>query len=234
MVLGRSVAVLAVCLMSACGTTTARPAGEPAPVTGSIAPTKPAVPASGGAGYSAALSARLITAEALPPGASVQIATAMAADAGEQRPGADASCVDLIPLLSASRLTGTPTAIAAATLAFEVGPDDLWVGNEVLRTYADDGAVRALADLRALVARCPTVVASSGDRYRYAVAPGPRLGEDSIHLSCSSGELECDSVLVRAGTTLLVIQEQGNAPGGHRHLAPFAEAALRRYQTTGS
>lgn len=239
MVLGRSVAVVAVCLVGACGPSTASPpAGEPAPATASAAATKPTVPASGGAGYSAALSARLVTAEALPPGSTVQVATVLPTDAGERRPGADAPCSGLIPMLSATRLTGTPTAMAAATIAFETGPDEIWVGNEVLRTYADDGAVRALADLRALVARCPTVVVASGlgagDRYHYAVAPGPRLGDESIHLSCRGDELECDSVLVRAGTTLLAIQQQANPPGGHRRLAPLAEAALHRYQATGS
>ncbi|MFR9780127.1 hypothetical protein ACL02O_29235 [Micromonospora sp. MS34] len=46
--------------------------------------------------------------------------------------------------------------------------------------------------------------------------------------------VECDSILVRAGTTLLVVQEQGNKSGGDNYLAQVAEAALRRYQATGS
>ncbi|WP_154943011.1 hypothetical protein [Micromonospora palomenae] len=148
----------------------------------------------------------------------------------------------MIPLLSARRLTGTPSAMAAATLSYDAGPDDLWVGTEVLRTYADDGARRAMTDLRTFIGRCPTVVVSSGlgigDRYRFAVAPGPRLGDDSIHVSCSttsgSDPMGWDSVLVRIGTTLVVVQEQGNKPGGHKYLTQLAEAALRRYQTTES
>ncbi|SDY03687.1 hypothetical protein SAMN05444365_101451 [Micromonospora pattaloongensis] len=99
-----------------------------------------------------------------------------------------------------------------------------------------------MTDLRTFIGRCPTLVVSSGlgigDRYRFAVAPGPRLGDDSIHVSCSttsgSGTLEWDSVLVRIGTALVVVKEQGNKPGGNRYLTQLAEAALRRFQATGS
>ncbi|MFC0503629.1 hypothetical protein [Micromonospora costi] len=170
----------------------------------------------------------------------MQIATVMPPDAGDQ--DVAAPCSDrMVPLLSATRLTGTPSAMAAATLSYDAGPDGLWVGNEVLRTYADDGARRAMADLRTLIGRCPAVASSGqGDDggYRFALEPGPRLGDDSVHVSCrmTSGTdtLECDSILVRAGTTLLVVQEQGNEPGGDTYLDQLAEAALHRYQTTGS
>ncbi|MFF0469548.1 hypothetical protein ACFYPX_19210 [Micromonospora zamorensis] len=51
----------------------------------------------------------------------MEIATSMSPDAGEQRPGADVSCSDrMIPFLSARRLTGTPSAMAAATLSDSV------------------------------------------------------------------------------------------------------------------
>jgi hypothetical protein len=233
--------VLAVCMVAACGSPTARPAGGTIPATARPAATvaEPAVPATGGSGYSATLSARLLTADSAPAGFVVEVATAMAADAGARRPAADLPCAEMIPLLSASRLTGTPSAIAAATLSHDAGPDDLWVGNEVLRTYADDGARRAMNDVRTFIGRCPTVAASGpgGDSYRFAVTPGPRLGDDSLHVRCgttpASGALECDSILVRTGSTLIVVQEQGNGPGGDRYLTPLAEAALRRYLTTG-
>ncbi|MFF5171414.1 hypothetical protein ACFY3U_02105 [Micromonospora sp. NPDC000089] len=146
----------------------------------------------------------------------------------------------MIPLLSATRLTGTPSAIAAATVSHDAGPDQLWVGNEVLRTYADDGARRAIDDLRTFVGRCPTAVASIGGRasYRYAVGPGPRLGDESLHLSCrmtsGSGTLGCDTILVRLGTTLLVAQEMGDDSGGDGYLSRLAEAAVRRYRAGGS
>jgi hypothetical protein len=253
MVLRRLVAVVAVCMVTACGSSTAhtadRSVGETIPstaqATGSATATKPAspaVPATGGSGYSATLSARLLTTDSVPPGFTVEIATVMPSDAGDQRPGVDVSCSDsLIPLLSATRLTGTPSAMAAATLSYDADPDGFWVGNEVLRTYADDGARRAMTDLRTFIGRCPTVASSGqgvGGSYRFAVAPGPRLGDDSIHVSCSmtSGPdaLECDSILVRIGTTLVVVQGQGNKPGGDRYLTQLAEAALRRYQTTGT
>ncbi|MFI6782568.1 hypothetical protein [Micromonospora sp. NPDC050276] len=98
-----------------------------------------------------------------------------------------------------------------------------------------------MTDLRTLVDRCPTLASSGrgdGGSYRFAVAPGPQLGDDSIHLSCTvtSGldTLECDSMLVRIDTALVVVQAEGNKFGGDKHLAQVAEAALRRYQTTGS
>ncbi|MGW5669187.1 hypothetical protein [Micromonospora sp. NPDC003776] len=254
MVLRRMGAVVAVCMVTACGSSTAhtanRSAGETTPstaeATGTATATKPAspaVPATGGSGYSAALSARLVTTDSVPPGFTVQIATAMPMDAGEHHSGTVVSCSDgMIPLLSARRLTGTPSAMAAATLSYDAGPDDLWVGTEVLRTYAGDGARRAMIDLRTFIGRCSTLVVSSGlgigDRHRFAVAPGPRLGDDSMHVSCSmasgSDRLECDSVLVRIGTALVVVQEEGNKPGGDKYLTQLAEAALGRYQTAGS
>jgi hypothetical protein len=250
MVLRRLVAVMAVCMVTACGSSTAhtadRSAGETIPstaqATGSATATKPAVPATGGSAYSATLSARLVATDSVPPGFTVEIATVMPLDAGDQRSGVGVSCSDsMIPLLSATRLTGTPSAMAAATLSFDADPDGFWVGNEVLRTYAGDGARRAMNDLRTFIGRCPTVASSGqgvGGSYRFAMAPGPRLGDDSIHVSCSmtsgSDTLECDSILVRIGTTLVVVQEQGNKPGGDKYLTQLTEAALRRYQTTGS
>ncbi|NES27888.1 hypothetical protein GCE86_10025 [Micromonospora terminaliae] len=249
MVLWRSVAVVAVCVATACDSSAARPADPPAgattpstaQATASATTTKaasPAVPATGGSGYSPALSMRLVTTDALPAGFTVEgIATTMPRDAGDQRPAADVPCSDMIPLLSGRRLTGTPSAMAAVTVSHDAEPGWPWVANEVLRTYADDGARRAMTDLRTFVGRCPTVVASSGDRYRYAVAPGPRLGDDSVHLSShTSGAetLEWDSILVRTGTALVVVHEEGNRPGGDTHLTQLAEAALRTYQATGS
>ncbi|WP_444949551.1 hypothetical protein [Micromonospora ureilytica] len=244
MVLHRSVAVAAVCLVTACGspTSSSADAGGTKQATGSATATKPAVPATGGPGYSATLSARLVATESLPPGFTVEIATSMAQDAGDRRADVDASCShSMMPLLSARRLTGTPSATAAATLSYEAGPDDLWVGTEVLRTYTDDGARRAMTDLRALIDRCPTLAPSGqgvGGSYHFAVAPGPQLGDDSLHLSHTTtsdlGTLEWDAMLVRIGTTLVVVQAEGNKPGGGRYLTQVAEAALHRYQTTGS
>ncbi|MEH1168079.1 hypothetical protein V6V47_22110 [Micromonospora sp. CPCC 205539] len=172
----------------------------------------------------------------------MQIATVLPKDAGEQRPGVGVSCsTSLIPLLSATRLTGTPSEMAAATLSYDADPDGLWVGSEVLRTYTDDGARRAMTDLRTIIDRCPTVASTGqgvGGSYRFAFATGPRLGDDSVHVSCSmtsgSDVLECDSIVVRIGTTLVVVQEMGNKPGGDTYLIQLAEAALRKYQTTGS
>jgi hypothetical protein len=91
------------------------------------------------------------------------------------------------------------------------------------------------------IGRCPTLVSSgqgAGDSWHFAVDPGPRLGDDSIRVSCSatsgSGTLECDTILVRIAATLVVVQEQGDKPGGDRYLTQLAEAALHRYQATGS
>lgn len=148
----------------------------------------------------------------------------------------------MIPLLSATQLTGTPSAMAAATFSYDAGPDGLWVGNEVLRTYAGNGGQQALIDLRTFIGRCPTVVVSSGpgigDSYHFGVAPGPAVGDDSIHVSDSmtsgSTTVEGDSMLVRVGTALVVVQEQANKPGGDKYLTQLAEAAFRRFQASGS
>ncbi|SCE69779.1 hypothetical protein [Micromonospora tulbaghiae] len=248
MVLRRFGAAGAVCVVAACGPSTADPvdrsAGEAVPstaeATGTPTTRKPsAIPATGGTGYSASLSARLVTTDALPPRFTVDIATAMAPDAGRQRPGPEVPCADMIPLLSAKRLTGTPSAMAAATVSSAEGPDYSWVASEVLRTYADDGARGAMADLRAFIARCPAVASPGrdGGSYRFAVVPGPRLGDESMRVDSSttsgSTTLEWDSILVRTGTTLVTVHEQGNEPGGDDHLSRLAEAALRSYQTTG-
>ncbi|MEU7175790.1 hypothetical protein ABZ949_30390 [Micromonospora tulbaghiae] len=245
MVLRRLGAAGAVCVVAACGPSTADPAdrsaGEavPSAAEATSTPTTRKLPATGGAGYSASLSARLVTTDALPPGFTVDIATVLAPDAGRQHPGPEVPCADMIPLLSAKRLTGTPSAMAAATVSSAEGPDYPWVANEVLRTYADDGARGAMADLRTLIARCPTVASpgQDGGSYRFAVVPGPRLGDESMRVdsSATSGSitLEWDSILVRTGTTLVTVHEQGNEPGGDDHLPRLAEAALRSYQTTG-
>lgn len=245
MVLRRLGAAGAVCVVAACGPSTADPAdrsaGEAVPSTAEATgtPTTRKLPATGGAGYSASLSARLVTTDALPPGFTVDIATVLAPDAGRQRPGPEVPCADMIPLLSAKRLTGTPSAMAAATVSSAEGPDYPWVANEVLRTYADDGARGAMADLRTLIGRCPTVASpgQDGGSYRFAVVPGPRLGDESMRIdsSATSGSttLEWDSILVRTGTTLVTVHEQGNEPGGDDRLPRLAEAALRSYQTTG-
>ncbi|MGV9370659.1 hypothetical protein [Micromonospora tulbaghiae] len=245
MVLRRLGAAGAVCVVAACGPSTADPAdrsaGEavPSAAEATSTPTTRKLPATGGAGYSASLSARLVTTDALPPGFAVDIATVLAPDAGRQRPGPEVPCADMIPLLSAKRLTGTPSAMAAATVSSAEGPDYPWVANEVLRTYADDGARRAMADLRTLIGRCPAVASprQDGGSYRFAVVPGPRLGDESMRVDSStisgSTTLEWDSILVRTGTTLVTVHEQGNEPGGDDHLTRLAEAALRSYQTTG-
>ncbi|MEU6204480.1 hypothetical protein ABZ814_12940 [Micromonospora musae] len=169
----------------------------------------------------------------------MDIATSMSSDAGDEGSGVDGPCSEgMIPLLSARRLTGTPSAMAAATVSYDEGPDRLWVWSELLRTYADDGARRAMSDLRRFISRCPIVPSSDGDSFRFAIAPGPRIGDESVHVTESmTGEsvtVKGDSILVRIGTTLVVVQEEANEPGGDKYLDQLAEAALHRYQTTGS
>ena len=192
------------------------------------------VPTAGGAGYSAALSAQLLTKDSVPSGFTVQIATVEPTEAGDQPPPAGVPCsATMAPLLSATRLIGTPSAMAAATISNDPAAGDLWVGSEVLRTYAGDGAEQALTDLRSLISRCPSV-----DSFRFAVSRGPQTGDDSVHVSCSMtasfGALECNSVIVRVGSALVAVQEQGNESSGDGYLNQLAEAAVRRYQATSS
>lgn len=135
---------------------------------------------------------------------------------------------------------GTPAAMASATIDNDPASENFWVGREVLRNYAGDGARQALSDLRSLIARCPTVTTSDQDAgvYRFAVIPGPQLGDDSVHIRCyttnSAGVLECNSLIVRIGSDLVAVQEPGNETSGDGELIEMANAALRRYQATGS
>lgn len=245
MVLRRLVAVAAVCTLTGCGASTAHTVN---PSTGTTIPTamnpisspsQTAVQTTGGTGHSAALSARLLAEDSVPAGFTVESAMTVSPEMGE-RPRADAPCSDsMIPLLSATRLTGTPSAMATATISNDSASENLWVGTEFLRTYTGDGAQQALTDLRTFVNRCPTVTASgqTAGVFRYA-APGPRLGDDSLHVSCSmtadSGVLECNSVVVRIGSDLVEVAEQGNETSGDGYLTQVAEAAVRKYQSTKS
>lgn len=251
MVLRKLAVVAAVCMLSGCGVSTAHraatnPAATAPPATrlASAATTDPPdVPSTGGRGYSAALSARLLTNDSAPAGFTVQIATTMSTDAGDQRPSASTPCSDsMMPLLSGTRLTGTPSEMAAATLSNDAAAADFWVGKEVLRTYAGngDGAQQAIADLRTFIGRCPTATPADhgvGD-FRYAVIPGPHLGDDSIHVNCimvaSSGNLDCSSIIVRIGSALVAVMEQGNETNGDVYLNQVTEAAIRRFQATAS
>ncbi|MFC0005467.1 hypothetical protein [Micromonospora siamensis] len=103
------------------------------------------------------------------------------------------------------------------------------------------GSATAVADLRTLVARCPSVLVSDGAGgfvSRYAIAPGPRLGDESVHGRQSSGTgpdtMRWDCLPVRVGTDLVAIQEEGNKPGGDELLVQLADAAVTRHRTTAS
>jgi hypothetical protein len=41
-------------------------------------------------------------------------------------------------------------------------------------------------------------------------------------------------VLVLIGTALVAVQEEGNEPGGDQYFPQIVEAAVRKYQATGS
>lgn len=227
LVIATAVGTLAGC--GASGSHTAeRPAGKAIPAVAQ--PTR--------SFSSAALSALLLNADSVPSGFTAKAASQTPADQGAQRPPADAPCSQaLIPLLSATQLTGTASARASSTLTNDTDPDHFWVGTEVLWSYTGDAAEQAMAEVRTLVGRCPVVTTSDAggkDVFRFAVASAPKLGDDSVHISCSmtgdSDPLECDSLLVRIGTTVLAVNEQGNDPGGDRYLPQLAEAGLREYQ----
>ena len=249
--LGSLAAGMAVCMVAGCGASTphnaphsagAGPSRESAvsSVTAMKSTSSPAGPVDSVAGSSTALSARLLADDSVP-GFTVKIATVESPDAGTRHPRADAPCSDdMIPLLSGTRLMGTPSAMASATLSNDPASDHFWVGREVLRTYLGNGAEQALTDLRGFIGRCPGVASSGQDSgsFRFAAAPGPRLGDDSVHVSCSmttaSMVLECNSVIVRLGSAVVAVQEQGNESDGDGYLTQLAEAAVRRFQATGS
>ncbi|WP_143765500.1 hypothetical protein [Catenulispora acidiphila] len=254
-------AMAAVGVVAGCGTSGSHPtdgsAGKAAAIIGQPtspaavkAPTSPsysesaAVQTNGGRGYSATLSARLLNVGSAPTGFSVRISTTEVKDPETPSPSATVPCSDaIIPLLSVRQVVGKPpSAMASATLSNDTDPDHFWVGGEVLRTYNDGTASQVMTEVRALIGHCPIVNTSGigGDKevFRYAVAPGPRLGDDSAHVSCSmttaSDVLECDTVLVRIGTGLVAVFEEGSDPGGSRYLPQLAAAALQKYQAAGS
>lgn len=67
---------------------------------------------------------------------------------------------------------------------------------------------------------------------------GPHLGDDSIQVNCvmvaSSGNLDCSSIIVRIGSALVAVMEQGNETNGDVYLNQVTEAAIRKFQATAS
>ncbi|WP_405492030.1 hypothetical protein [Streptomyces sp. NBC_00096] len=113
----------------------------------------------------------------------------------------------------------TAAASASATAAFSGGhtvDNGVISGAEKLYSFPGDGAHRAMRDMRELVARCASVDLRTAeweppDTAGFAVADGPRLGDESLVVrgtvtDRATGRSDrADATVVRVGSSLVVI-----------------------------
>ena len=250
--------VAAVCFAAGCGASSGGPvtrsAGSQvsstatsgsAPVTSSAVSsavattTSEPLSATDSVGYSVALAARLLDAGSVPAGFEAARATNLLTDAGDQASALAKPCSASPAVLTAVKLAGTPSQMAAAVLSSDK-TDPRWVGDEVLRAYpTEDGAKKALADLRMLISHCPEVEEPvAGDQvWHLSVTAGPRLGDDSVHVDCSMSSgfnvLCGHAILIRTGACLVETQSQSLGDLGAGGLDRLAGAALRKFQAGG-
>jgi hypothetical protein len=184
-----------------------------------------------------ALTARLLDAQSAPSG--YQVLPASAFSATGAAPASPPPC--------SSAAFGNPyvalTTVRPADVAERGidGPGEsggfFWRGTEQLFGYHGDGAQQAMAAVRHWVARC------AGSHPGASIGPGPKLGDDSLTLhvsisvrtSSASSGAPFDSVVVRAGTVVFVVSEQGvPATGGAddnaARLTAVVSAAYSRFQ----
>ncbi|MFE2326237.1 hypothetical protein ACFXD5_20315 [Streptomyces sp. NPDC059385] len=115
---------------------------------------------------------------------------------------------------------GTTASSASATAKFSGGHsvgNGVIPGMEKLYSFPGDGAHRAMQSMRDLVGRCRTVDlphASSepAETAGFAIAEGPRLGDESLVIQAvvttsapGGGSQRADATVVRVGSSLVVI-----------------------------
>ncbi|MCM9077295.1 MULTISPECIES: hypothetical protein [Streptomyces] len=136
-------------------------------------------------------------------------------------PGAAATPPTCAGLLDGQSVADAGTAASAASAAavFSGGHsagNGVIPGSEMLYSFPGDGAHQALQDMRDLVGRCRSVdlpraswepAVAAG----FAVAEGPRLGDESLVIQASvtmgtTGDAQrADATVVRVGSSLVVI-----------------------------
>lgn len=149
--------------------------------------------------------------------------TSRAEPPGEQPKGAPAasathvSCAELLDGQSVVD-ANTTGASASATAMFSGGHSaegGVIPGMEKLYSFPDGGAHRALEGIRALVDRCrsvelPHAAGDPAETAAFAVAEGPRLGDESLVVRAtvmtrSDGSEHADATVVRVGNALVVL-----------------------------
>jgi hypothetical protein len=234
-----AVAGMALAVAAACASTPARPTSGAGSGSGS---------ASGFTSQSAAsqpgadLVARLLDTQSAPSGYQVLPASAFAVPTGSA-PGTPACTSAALGNPYTALTTVRPVEVAERGID---GPADssgfFWRGTEQLFGYQGDGAQKALTAVRQWVTRC-TGIQPGGTTVDASIGAGPKLGDESLtlHVSMnvriSSGEAAApfDSIIVRTGTVVFVVCEQGmpaaNGSGDNSaRLTAVANAAYARFQ----
>src|SRR5262245_29612518 len=165
---------------------------------------------------------RLLTSDSMPAGIQVL-------DLGGDDPSADSSapppttpltCADLFtaPVLLFHDPAAVPT--DRVTVAFDgnTSSGQRWRGAEALWSFPSGGAHHALADLRALVGRCPSYknLADTGALVSlFTISNGPDLGDESVSLHTVTrpdgdprpAHVEQNVIIIRSGDVLIMVDE---------------------------
>lgn len=186
---------------------------------GSATEPRPSVPAT----RSAPLSAAELRTHLLPavlPGGWTSVAEPQdeSPKGASGAPATPSSCAELLDGQSVVDAS-TKAASAYATAMFSGGHsvgNGVIPGMEKLYSFPDDGAHRAMEDMRALVARCrslelPHAAWEATETAGFAIAEGPRLGDESLVVQAmvttggEGGTERADATVVRVGSSLVVI-----------------------------
>lgn len=236
---------------AACASSPASPGAGPRPATRSAgarpsmpafleAPTKQPTGSQSGSG----LAARLLDAQSAPSGYQVLPASAFTVATGPAA-GAPACSSEAFGNPYGALTTVRPVEVAERGID---GPDDsggfFWRSTELLLGYQGTGAQDALTALRRWVARCSQPQPQPGGApAAVSIGTGPKLGDESltlhvsmsVRISSGAAVAPFDSVVVRTGTVVFVLCEQG-VPAGNdsgdnaARLTAVANAAYARFQ----
>lgn len=250
-----AVAVMLTALAAAAGC--ASSSAPPRSVSGFTSPSatataRPSVPAfletsapasrSSAAQPGSGLVSRLLDAQSAPSGYRVQPASAFAVPAGSAS-STPACSGEAFGNLYGAMTTVSPVEVAERGID---GPDEssgfFWRGTEQLLGYQGDGAQKALTALRQWVARC-TAPQPGGNPLDVSIGTGPALGDESltlhvsvnVRISSGAATAPFDSIIVRTGSVVFVLSEQGvpaanGSTANAARLTAVANAAYARFQ----
>ena len=222
--------------MAATSTATAR-ASFPAFLKSSATASQPPASRPG-----SALVSRLLDARSAPSGYQVLASSAFAVPTGSASTAPACSSAALSnPYIALT--TVRPVDVAERGID---GPAEssgfFWRGTEQLLGYQGDGAQKALTAVRQWVTRC-SAPEPGGNPLNVSIGAGPKLGDESLALHVSMGvqtssgaaTAPFDSIIVRTGTVVFVLSEQGmpaanGSADNAARLTTVANAAYARFQ----